>query len=297
MDAITNDITNNGNLTAHPLQSGVNSDLNKYMTTNEKDYSKFGYFLTGVDVTQQNLDQLNPFIKGYARLFMYTKPYFMEKAFPALTNRFKSYIETAFRSVNGINDLSVNFTDLEGGYNGQKFSVVQGVQDDTDTITIGLYEMSGNPISEFLKTWVTGVRDPRSGVATYHGFLKGPMDDVDDTHIVYSEKNHTAEFIYVVTDSTGKYIEYACMLAHCFPTKVDQDHYNYDTNSHDAAEVEVELRCTKYESRYINDIAAFYLQIDTLKWGYLDFDPMKDMTTADVQREISARDTTFASNS
>lgn len=273
--------------TNHPIQSGVDSDMSKYMVTNDGDYSKFSYFLTGVDVTSQNLDQMNPFIRGYARLFMYKKPYFMEKAFPELTNRFKSYIETGFRSVNGIGDIQVDFTTFEGGYTGQKFETVQIATDQTDTITIGLYEMSGSPCTEFLTTWITGVRDPRTGIAHYHGNVMGPLDDATDK-IAYGEKNHTAEFVYFVTDPTGKFIEYACLLAHCFPEKVDRDQYNYDTNSHDATEIEVVLHCTKYESRYINDIAAYYLAIDTLKWSYLDFDPNIS------QEDIAASDTTFA---
>lgn len=159
--------------TNHPIQSGVDSDMSRYMVTNDGDYSKFSYFLTGVDVTSQNLDQMNPFIRGYARLFMYKKPYFMEKAFPDLTNRFKSYIETGFRSVSGIGDIQVDFTTFEGGYTGQKFETVQIATDQTDTVTIGLYEMSGSPCTEFLTTWITGVRDPRTGIAHYHGNVMG----------------------------------------------------------------------------------------------------------------------------
>lgn len=273
--------------TNHPIQSGVDSDMSKYMVTNDGDYSKFSYFLTGVDVTSQNLDQMNPFVRGYARLFMYKKPYFMEKAFPDLTNRFKSYIETGFRSVSGIGDINVDFTTFEGGYTGQKFETPQIATDQTDTITIGLYEMSGSPVTEFLTTWITGVRDPRTGIAHYHGNVMGPLDDATDK-IAYGEKNHTAEFIYFVTDPTGKFIEYACLLAHCFPETVNRDQYNYETNSHDATEIEVVLHCTKYESRYINDIAAYYLAIDSLKWSYLDFNPNIS------QEQIAASDTTFA---
>ena len=40
----------------HPLQSTSEAALNDYMVTNDKDMSKFSYFLGGVDVTHQNLD-------------------------------------------------------------------------------------------------------------------------------------------------------------------------------------------------------------------------------------------------
>ena len=272
----------------HPMQSTVSSELNNFMVQNDKDYSNFGYWLTGVDVTHQNLNQMTPFIKGYARLFMLRTPYFMEKGFPRLTQRFKSYIETGFKSVSGLSDLSVDFNTFEGGYGNQQYSTVQMAKDDTTTVTITVYEMSGSPVGEFLRTWITGVRDPRTEIAHYHGMVKGPMDLQDDTKIAYSEQNHTAEFIYLVTDPTGKFIEYACMFAHCFPTKDSRDHYNYSSGDHGETEIDVEFNCTKYESRYINDVAAYYLYIDTLKWNYLDFDPH---ITAE---EIAASNTTFS---
>lgn len=249
---------------SNPIQSGV-STKNNMMATNTKDYSRFSYFLSGVDVTSQNLGDFNPFVRGYARLFVYRMPYFMEHGFKTLSDRFKSYLETGYRSVNGINDLEADFTDYEGGFAAQRFSNVSIVRDGTESVTIGVYEMSGSPVREFLTTWMTGVRDPKSGVAHYHGFM--------DETCPYGEINHTAELIYFVTDPTLKKIEYACLLAHCFPTKVDKDHLNYESGSHDAAEMEIEFRCTKYESRYINDIAAFYLAADTIKYNYLDFDP------------------------
>lgn len=35
--------------------------------------------------------------------------------------------------------------------------------------------------------------------------------------LAYSQSNHTAKFIYVVTDRTGLKVEYACMFANCMP--------------------------------------------------------------------------------
>ena len=55
---------------------------------NTKDYSSFGYWINGIDVTQQNLNQLNPYTKGVARLFMFTPPYFMQSYYPDLTRQF-----------------------------------------------------------------------------------------------------------------------------------------------------------------------------------------------------------------
>lgn len=271
--------------TNHPLQSTSEAALNDYMVTNDKNMSEFSYFLGGVDVTNQNLNQFNPYIRGYARLFMYRAPFFMEKKFPELTNRFKSYLETGFRRVSGLSDLTVDFVDFEGGFGSQRFSNPSSTSDDTNSITIALYELSGSPIREFIETWISGVRDPRTNVAHYHGAIAGPGEDITDGKVEYSEANHSAELIYYTMDPTCTRIEYACLLAHCFPTKSDRDHLNFETNSHENAEYEVEFRCTKYESRYINDIAAFYLMADTIKYSYLDFNP--NISRADVEAAMA----------
>ena len=86
-------------------------------------------------------------------------------------------------------------------------------------------------------------------------------------------------------DPTCKRLEYACLLAHCFPSGSPRDHLNFETNSHDNAEYSIEFNCTKYESRYINDIAAFYLMADTVKYSYLDFDP--GITRQDIETSMA----------
>ena len=102
------------------------------------------------------------------------------------------------------------------------------MHDDTDTITITVYEQSGSPVREFLDTWVTGTVDPRSGVATYHGIMlkHGETYPAATTinaagqtvsKVPYGEKYHTAEFIYYDLTPNMQDLEYACMFAHCFP--------------------------------------------------------------------------------
>lgn len=245
------------------------------LVTNTKNYTNFGYFVNGIDTTHQNLDQFNPYIKGRSRIFMYRAPYFMEKLFPNKTKSFKSYIETGYTKVDGIQDLTVEFVEFEGGFNGQKFSNVSTSKDDTNTLTISLYEQSGSPVREFIETWITGVRDPRSGIAHYHGALDGGIDETGASFdpIRYGEINHTAEFIYYVLDPTAKNIEYACMFAHAMPTKVTKDHYNYEKGDNGEVLLDIEFMVNKYESTYINDIAKYYRDVDNLRFSYLNFNP------------------------
>lgn len=264
-----------------------------YMRKNHKDYREMSYFISGIDVTDQNLDQLTPYIPGIARLFMHKVPVFMDVAFPEETVNFKSYIETGYKQVSGINDIQVNAETIQGGWANQSYEIITSVTDETNEITVALYEQTGSPVREYLELWATGVRDPRSGVAHYHGVVETPNLSTTTSketnteasdgsanvttntiYVPYCERNHTAEFVYYDLDPTAHYIEYACMFAHAFPKNVNKDFYNYNSGERSPVETQVQFSVMKYESRYINDLAIHYLIKDQLEYNYLNFDPL-----------------------
>lgn len=278
---------------AYTIQSTASEDI-KYMKVNRKDFNKFSYFISGIDVTQQNLDQLTPYIPGISRIFMHRTPLFMDVGFPEQTEIFKSLVETGSKAISGIGNITADFSPIEGGFNSQSFQNISKTSDDSNQLGITLYEQAGSPVREFIETWITGVRDPRSGVAHYHGFLETPTER-GNNKIPYSEKNHTCEFIYYALDPTAHYLEYACLWAHCFPTEVPKDHYNYSSGSRDIPELSLQFNGTKYESRYINDIAINYLIKDQLEYNYLNFNPSFDDesgATPDYRLNLPARTST-----
>ena len=244
---------------------GTSTQIN----TNTKSFENFSYFLGGIDVTHQNLDQFTPYIRGVSRIFMHKPPLFMLEKYPDHTKRFKTYIETGYKTIDGIGDISVDFTQFEGGFNGQTYSTPQMARDDTESVTISVYELSGSPVREYLDTWVTGVRDIRSGIAHYHGAIEEGV-------LKYAEINHTAEFIYCTYDPTGITPEYGCLFAHCFPRRVPKSHLNYEAGNRDNVQMDIEFNTTKYESPAVNDICIWYTENSRVAWNYLDFDPEKN---------------------
>lgn len=253
---------------ANTIQSGI--------LCNRKSYEQFGYFLGGIDVTNQNLDEFTPYIQGVSRIFLYNPPFFMDKQYPRETRNFKTLIESGYTSIQGIGDITVDFVEFEGGFNGDKFSNVSHAKDETDTLTISVYEQSGSPAREYLDTWVTGVRDIRSGIAHYHGAI-----EEQPTVKAYGQKYHTAEFIYETMDPTAKYIEYACMFANGFPAKVPKSHLNYEKGNRENVSMELEFRIKKYESPAINEVATNYLEESSIEYNYLKFTP--NISKADVK--------------
>ena len=278
----TTDPGSNGDTTAEDKSGAKNtiqhtaSASDDYIRRNTKSYKDLSYFIGGIDVTQQNLDQMTPYIPGISRLFFHTTPLFMQQGFKDLTDNFKSYIETGYKSVSGIEGLNAEFVQISGGFAEQSFENISKITDGSSAISVTLYEQTGSPVREFIETWLTGVRDPRSGIAHYHGLVKKPGDKDGTGSIDYAEKNHTGEFIFYDLDPTAHYLEYACMWAHCFPKGIDKQHLNYQSGSRDVVELNLEFSGTKYESRYINDIAIYYLMQEQLDFNYLNFNPNLD---------------------
>ncbi len=262
--------------TTSPLRtiqsSNIGANAGKVLK-NTKSFENFSYFLGGIDVTHQNLDKFTPYIRGVSRIFLHKPPTFMNKLDSQMTKAFKTYLETGYKAVSGIADIDVEFTTFEGGFAGQNFQTVQLARDNTESVTISVYELAGSPIREYLDTWVTGVRDPRSGIAHYHGLCEKYFNGDTANGLPYAEINHTAEFIYTTYDPTGLALEYACMFAHCFPRRVPKDHLNYESGNRDNVQMDIEFSTEKYESPAINDIGIWYTQNSKVNWNYLDFTP------------------------
>ena len=249
------------------------------MVHNYKDFSNFGFWLNGVDVTQQNLDYFVPYIQGISRIFVHHAPFFMNHLYKNATKRWISYIESGYTKIDGIGDLEASFQEFEGGFNAQKFSNVSMVQDTTTNLTISVYELSGSMIREYMEAWMNGARDKMSGVATYgqHSLQAATMGGSGWNETVpYGEKNHTAEFIYNTMDPTAQWLEYCCLWAHAFPTKSSRAHLNYEKGERGNVQMDLEFNANLYESPAINDIGGWYLINSNINYNYLDFTPMSD---------------------
>lgn len=202
-------------------------------------------FLGGLNVTHDVLQAYDPLKTGWGRIFMVRVPTFVNQLIPDKMRKFKHILEFANTGVQGIGDMSVQTATVTGGYAGRSFELPTTVDDGTNSITINTYEFSGSPLREVIHFWVNGVSDVQTTYSHYY-----------DLDLPVNQANHTAEFIYVSTDQTGKNVEYACQLCNCFPKQIDTDRYNFTANDHNVVEMQIEFTCTKYESPQINQKAV-----------------------------------------
>jgi hypothetical protein len=218
----------------------------KQTNMSDTEMSKYALFLGGTNVTHDVLAQYDPLKTGYGRLFMVRKPLWVDISVPHAMKMFKHIVEYGNTRVSGLADIEVNFEELKGGYTGKSFAIPTYASDSTNQFSVTVYEFSGSPVRNLLYTWINGTTDLMTGLTHYNGV---------DRKIPRIQSNQTAEFIYVNTDNTGEQVEYACLLANCFPVNVNIDPFNYESGTHSLVETEIQFRAIKYESIQINAVA------------------------------------------
>lgn len=237
------------------------------------DITKYSLMLGGLNVRNEVLKQYDPLVGGYPRLFMVRKPQCLVKYFEAdksgaaisRMDAFKHILEYANNGISGLGNQSVTFGTVTGGFAGKKFEIPTKSEDGTDTLTIKIYEFSGSPVREMIHTWVNFVVDEESGFAHYGGLIAaGTMG--------YSQANHTAEFIYTVTDRTGMKVEFACQFCNCFPKEVPVEQFNCeDPSNHEIVELSLQFATTKYCGVDVNEKAKLLLKNHQIMVNSLEY--------------------------
>ena len=265
---------------------------------NPKNFTKYSYFVGGVNATNHALRNYSPLLNGFGRLFMVRPPYALLKMFGRDTDmyssesqfiQFKHMMEYMNRSVTGFAEktLGAAATQIQGGYAGRSFSTPTVTVEQTTEITIGLYEFIGMPVFNVIDAWMNAIGDENSGLATYGGYVSGGTDATGkekrlykiegegDDAIAFNEAEHTAEFIYCLTDRTGSQVERAVMLADCWPKGINEGNaLNSDApGNHDNVTYDITWNCVVYRSTLINAIANDLLKQYRIVSNSLNFNP------------------------
>ena len=248
--------------------------LQSNIKNNTTDMTGYSLFLGGLNVKRAALEQYNVLKTGKGRIFLTKMPFFMKELMPEATKNFKHVIEYGFMDIQGIQDLTMEFDSITGGYAGRTFEIPTILKDETNEITIKILEFAGSPMREYIEMWQTGVSDPNSGFTHYHGKAipqtnaNGVMQKAE---IEVSQSNHTMEAFYVMTDQTGFNIEFACMLCNMFPKTSARSHFNQSSGEMQHVELEIAFTCTMYTSPDINAVAQLLLNKYRVLYNYLDF--------------------------
>jgi len=153
-------------------QTGIRGQM--FTGTNGTDYAGDNLFAGMWHLGQENLSKFDPYIKGYAFWIWTAFPKFLSVDSEFLS-RFKALTERNFKSLSGLSDLSLDSDAITHGFAGNELNVPTNLKKDITTITMKHQELAGSPIRESIQHWVTGIRDPETGLATYHGRMTDSM--------------------------------------------------------------------------------------------------------------------------
>jgi hypothetical protein len=128
-------------------------------------------------------------------------------------------VEYEFKSFDGLQDLSADTYQLGDDMN--NINVISKVNmQSASEFSLVYEEKSGSPLTKFAKLYLTGIKDPRTQVKTYHGLIHSNKMNPGFENEVFT-------FLYINTDNTMRYVEAAYLLIACQLNSADTDMYNF----------------------------------------------------------------------
>jgi len=207
----------------------------------------------------------DPLVNGYSFFKWIVVPSWVTQAFPD----FQAMTEKNFLSGFSIGNMTLETTSVSHGFAANEYNIASNMKKENTEFGITHREFSGSPIRNMYQYWVTGIRDPETGIATYprvHG-------------VDYAAKNHTGEIVYIVTrpdaNNVGRNnMEFSCYYTAVMPTIIKLDHFAFTHGTHEATEYEQTFKGVFHMSSKVDAFAKQVL--DEKVYGFMElgeFDP------------------------
>lgn len=188
-----------------------------------------------------NAAQFNLYETGYSHLCVITRPEYLvmlgqyDADVQAMLDTFCYILEFEFRGLNGIEDITADSLEVTDGIS--QLNVVGKVnKQSASEVSMTFTEKSGSVITNFLRYYLEGIKDPRTQAKTYHGLIKYGK-------LAGGFENEVFNLLYIVMDNTMLQLEKAYLLCNAWPTKVPTSIYESEKGSIEKKEVELSWQC------------------------------------------------------
>lgn len=200
-----------------------------------------------------SLVQFTPYETGYAAFIICQMPTFIEKLYgenknyQEIIDTWKQIIEFEFKSFDGLQDISVETMTLGDDLN--NINVINKVNmQSASEFTLTYEEKTGTPLTKFAKLYLTGIKDPRTQVKTYHGLIH-------DGVLAPGFENEVFSFLFINTDNTMMNVEAAYLIIAAQLNSADTDMYNYTKGDINKRDVQVKFNGYPIQSTEIDHAA------------------------------------------
>lgn len=211
----------------------------KYYTKKARSIQEYSMMRGVTDFS--NAAQFNLFESGYSHLCVITRPAFLEtlaaddKSVERLLDTFSYILEYEFKGLDGIEDITADSLEVTDGIS--TLNVVGKVnKQSASEISMNFTEKSGSVITNFLRYYLEGIKDPRTQAKTYHGLIKKGI-------MAGGFENEVFNLLYIVTDNTMLGLEKAYLLCNAWPTKVPTSIYNSEKGSIEKKDIDLSWQC------------------------------------------------------
>jgi len=212
-------------------------------------------FYTGAFNTRTQ--PMDPLVTGYSFIKWIKLPDWLTKKYPW----FASLTEKDLKSFNGNDDVEISTVSASLGFTGNESQFAGAIGGKGSGFTMSHIEYSDSPVSEGYDFWVSSVRDPHSGIATYPG-LAG---------CDYAARNHTGELLYVVLKPSVarageqgraiyKDIESATYYTNVMPLKISRSHWNFTQGSQEGVNVDINFTADRWFGGGVLEYAASVIE-------------------------------------
>ncbi len=188
-----------------------------------------------------NAAQFNLYESGYAHLCIISKPAYLEMLaerdaeVKRLLDTFCYILEYEFKGLSGIEDISADSLEITDGISTLEVMGKVNKQSASE-VSMSFTEKSGSVITNFLKYYIEGIRDPRTQAKTYHGLIKQGL-------MAGGFENEVFNLLYLVMDNTMLQLEKSYLLCNAWATKSSTSIYESEKGSIDKKDIDVSFKC------------------------------------------------------
>ena len=212
--------------TNNDFTSNVQEGIVHNMFVNTKDFKDVtSYRLMRGVPDFGSLVQFNPYETGYAAFIICQMPKFIDvlakynSDYNKLIKNWAHIIEYEFKSFDGLEDMSADTIQLGDDLN--SINVINKVNmQSASEFSLTYDEKSGSPLTKFAKLYLTGIKDPRTQVKTYHGLIHNNI--LEDGF-----ENEVFTFLFIATDNTMRKVEFSTLIVGAQLNSADTSMYNY----------------------------------------------------------------------
>jgi hypothetical protein len=214
--------------------------------------------------TNHGSSTYDPYVSGFAFIKWLKLPVWVDgNKSPLTPHNLASLSQKNFKKFSGLANIEMETGGITAGFTANELHYAKGIGQKPTEFTLTYQEHSGSPLTRYYNHWVSGIRDPKSGIATYPKEYRLP----------YHSSNHTGTLVYVVTrPDADNYaglenksnLEFACILTHVQPKRINLEHFNFENGAHELFEVEQPF--TAY--MHIGQTVETYVDKRMAQWFY-----------------------------